>query len=180
MPSRRRSSPIRWSGYLTAPTRSNWSAHFVGAGAADEGNWIDAIALIRRRQLLKLGGYSTDARLAVGRNMTCGAGAPKPVVSGVHVPEVLAWRQRGPAPATPDVTLMRERFPQLLLPRALPEASGCWTLCTHNGRGALRGKGERVQCKAQRPALRGQYGVLTVRVGPGRLGVKRHDVVAWV
>jgi GT2 family glycosyltransferase len=79
------------------------------------GNWIDAMALIRRGPLLKLGGYTTDPRLAGWEEYDLWCKCAQAGGFAVHVPEVLAWRRRGAPAATPEMwRLMRERFPQLL------------------------------------------------------------------
>ena len=84
------------------------------------GNWIDATALIRREMLLKVGGYSTDPRLAGWEDFELWCKCADAGGCGIHLPEVLAWRRRREDPDTPEMwALMRERFPWLLgAPRA--------------------------------------------------------------
>jgi hypothetical protein len=79
------------------------------------GNWIDAMALIRRKRLLAVGGYSTDSRLAGWEDFELWCRCAEAGDHGVHVPQVLAWRRQEIDPATPEMwALMRERFPRLL------------------------------------------------------------------
>jgi hypothetical protein len=86
------------------------------------GNWIDAIALIRRARLLELGGYSTDPSLTGWEAFDLWCKCAEAGGHGVHVPQILAWHQRDAGLAGPvsndDVSvkwaLMRERFPRLL------------------------------------------------------------------
>jgi hypothetical protein len=80
------------------------------------GNWIDAMALVRREQLVELGGFSTDRRLAGWEAFDLWCRCAQRGRHGAHVPQVLAWRA-----ASEDVVdesakwaLMRERFPRLL------------------------------------------------------------------
>jgi hypothetical protein len=80
-----------------------------------QGNWIDAMALVRRERLLEIGGYSTDPRLAGWEDFELWCKCAEAGDYGVHVPEVLAWRRQATYPATAEMwTLMRERFPLLL------------------------------------------------------------------
>jgi hypothetical protein len=89
------------------------------------GNWIDAMALIRRKRLLELGCYTTDARLAGWEDFDLWCKCAEAGGHGVHVAQVLAWHRRAaepPAEFSENGTrakwaLMRERFPRLL---ALP------------------------------------------------------------
>jgi Glycosyl transferase family 2/Glycosyl transferases group 1 len=79
------------------------------------GNWIDATALIRRRRLLELGGYSTDPRLAGWEDFYLWCRCAEAGARGVHVPQVLGWRRQTANSETPAKwTLMRELFPELL------------------------------------------------------------------
>jgi hypothetical protein len=79
------------------------------------GNWIDAAALVRRRRLLGLGGYSTDPRLAGWEDFYLWCRCAQAGARGVHVPQVLAWRSRAASAETPAKwALMRELFPELL------------------------------------------------------------------
>ncbi len=79
------------------------------------GNWIDGMALIRRKRLLALGGYSTDPRLAGWEDFYLWCRCAQAGAHGVHVPQVLGWRRRTQSSDTPAKwTLMRELFPELL------------------------------------------------------------------
>ena len=86
------------------------------------GNWIDAIALIRRARLLELGGYPTDPSLAGWEAFDLWCRCAEAGGHGVHIPQILAWHQRngsltGPVTdgdASVKWALMRERFPRLL------------------------------------------------------------------
>jgi hypothetical protein len=79
------------------------------------GNWIDAMALIRRERLLEIGGYSTDPRLAGWEEFELWCRCAEAGDHGVHVPEVLAWHRQAKDPVTAEMwTLMRARFPRLL------------------------------------------------------------------
>jgi hypothetical protein len=85
------------------------------------GNWIDAMALIRRERLLELGGYATDPRLAGWEDFHLWCQCAEAGGHGVLVPQVLGWHRRTassmpPAePGTPATwALMQARFPQLL------------------------------------------------------------------
>ena len=85
------------------------------------GNWIDAMALIRRERLLELGGYPTDPRLAGWEDFHLWCRCAQDGGYGVHVPQVLGWRRRTASSmprVEPDTTagwaLMQASFPQLL------------------------------------------------------------------
>jgi Glycosyl transferase family 2/Glycosyl transferases group 1 len=79
------------------------------------GNWIDGMALIRRERLLQLGGYTTDPRLSGWEDFELWCRCADAGGHGVHLPEVLAWRQQRDDLGTPEMwALMRERFPRLL------------------------------------------------------------------
>jgi hypothetical protein len=85
------------------------------------GNWIDATALIRRARLLALGGYSTDPRLAGWEDFYMWCRCAQAGARGVHVPQVLGWRQRTAGTETPEKwALMRALFPELLAPTEGP------------------------------------------------------------
>jgi Glycosyl transferase family 2 len=85
------------------------------------GNWIDAMALIRRRRLLELGGYSTDPRVAGSEDLDLWCKCAEAGGHGEHVPQVLGWHR--PPTITPPAhgeplppataAYMRERFPRL-------------------------------------------------------------------
>ncbi len=85
------------------------------------GNWIDAMALIRRARLLELGGYSTDPGLAGWEAFELWCKCAEAGDHGVHIPQVLGWHQQvaglaGPAGddgASAKWALMRARFPWL-------------------------------------------------------------------
>jgi GT2 family glycosyltransferase len=91
------------------------------------GNWIDAMALIRRTRLLELGGYSTDPRLDGWEDFDLWCRCAQAGGHGVHVAQVLAWHRRTVSSATATDenatpvrwALMRERFPQLLTPASV-------------------------------------------------------------
>ena len=86
------------------------------------GNWIDSMALIRRKRLLELGCYETDPHLAGLEDFDLWCKCAQAGGHGVHVPQVLAWHRRSAHPGsgpsgsgTPTQwALMRERFPALL------------------------------------------------------------------
>jgi hypothetical protein len=85
------------------------------------GNWIDAMALIRRTRLFELGGYTVDPRLAGWEDFDLWCRCAEAGGHGVHVPQVLAWRRRSRSVGAPGENgtpakwaLMRERYPQLL------------------------------------------------------------------
>jgi len=86
------------------------------------GNWIDSMALIRRKRLLELGGYETDPRLAGWEDFDLWCKCAQAGGHGVHVPQVLAWHRRSVHPGSgpngsgmpTQWALMRERFPALL------------------------------------------------------------------
>jgi hypothetical protein len=85
-----------------------------------KGNWIDAMALVRRKGLLELGGYSTVARLAGWEEFDLWCKCAEAGGYGVQVPQVLAWRPRSPdsmpahAASGEAWALMQARFPRLL------------------------------------------------------------------
>jgi hypothetical protein len=79
------------------------------------GSWIDGMALIRRSFLLKLGGYCTDERLGGWEDFNLWCRCAAAGARGVHVPQVLAWRESVVNVDTPEKwALMRELFPELL------------------------------------------------------------------
>jgi Glycosyl transferase family 2/Glycosyl transferases group 1 len=86
------------------------------------GNWIDSMALIRRKRLLELGGYETDPRLAGWEDFDLWCKCAQAGGHGVHLPQVLAWHRRSVRPGsgpngrgTPTQwALLRERYPALL------------------------------------------------------------------
>jgi hypothetical protein len=85
------------------------------------GNWIDAMALIRRAPLRELGGFSTDARLAGWEEFELWCRCAQAAAAAVQVPQVLAWHRRTADPTGPGEgdrsakwALMRARFPELL------------------------------------------------------------------
>ncbi len=86
------------------------------------GNWIDPMALIRRRRLLELGGYSTDPRLAGLEDFHLWCKCAAAGDHGVHVPQVLAWRGLTESSVRTHIetvppaarALMQTEFPQLL------------------------------------------------------------------
>jgi CTP:molybdopterin cytidylyltransferase MocA len=88
------------------------------------GNCIDGMALIRRARLLELGGYSTDPRLRGWEDFYLWCRCAQAGAHGVHVPQVLAWRQQTASSETPEKwALMRELFPELLVAGSEREAS---------------------------------------------------------
>jgi hypothetical protein len=60
------------------PTRLRW------------GNYIDALALLRRDELVALGGYTEDIRLYGWEDYDLWCRAAAHGLRGVHVPEILA------------------------------------------------------------------------------------------
>ncbi len=80
-----------------------------------QGNWIGDAALIRRRRLVQLGGYCTDARLAGWEEYELWCKCAEAGGHGAHVPQVLAWTRGAISTGTPQMwALMRARFPDLL------------------------------------------------------------------
>ena len=85
------------------------------------GNWIDAMALIRRGRLLELGGYSTDPHLLGWEDFDVWCKCAEAGARGVHVPQVLGWHPPSESSQPADVealppamrALMRERYPRL-------------------------------------------------------------------
>lgn len=61
----------------------------------EHGNWIDAMALLRRTPLLKLGGYPTDPSLAGWESFELWRKCAAAGGHGVHVAQVLARRELG-------------------------------------------------------------------------------------
>ena len=79
------------------------------------GNWIDSMSLLRRSTLVRLGGFSTDPRLAGWEAFDLWCSCAELQGYGVHVPQVLAWRQDTPVLEEADKWVaMRERHPRLL------------------------------------------------------------------
>jgi CTP:molybdopterin cytidylyltransferase MocA len=88
-----------------------------------DGNYIDAMALIRRQHLLELGGYTTDPRLTGWEDFHLWCQCAESGRHGVLVPQVLAWyRRREHSMLLADTetnlttawSVMRSRFPELL------------------------------------------------------------------
>jgi hypothetical protein len=78
------------------------------------GNWIEPLALFRRREFLRLGGFSTDPGIAGWEDYDLWCRCAEVGLRGAHVAQVLARRTRQPAPdAITKWALMRERFPTL-------------------------------------------------------------------
>ncbi|HWE08216.1 MAG TPA: glycosyltransferase [Solirubrobacteraceae bacterium] len=97
------------------------------------GNFIDAMALIKREHLLRLGGYTTDPRLTGWEDFHLWCQCAEAGNHGVLVPQVLAWYRRRhhsmlltetEISTTTAWSLMRERFPDLLadVPGAMARA----------------------------------------------------------
>jgi hypothetical protein len=98
-----------------------------------DGNYIDAMALIRRRDLLELGGYTTDPRLTGWEDFHLWCQCAESGRHGVLIPQVLAWYRRREhsmllADTEIDITtawsVMRSRFPELLVRRESAPAVG--------------------------------------------------------
>jgi hypothetical protein len=62
-----------------------------------DGNYIDAMALLRRAQLLELGGYTNDLRLYGWEDYDLWCRAAEHGLRGVHLPEILGRYRRGAA-----------------------------------------------------------------------------------
>jgi Glycosyl transferase family 2/Glycosyl transferases group 1 len=97
-----------------------------------DGNYIDAMALVRRQPILDLGGYTTDPRLTGWEDFHLWCQCAESGHHGVLVPQVLAWYRRREhsmlfTDTEIDITtawsVMRARFPDLLGPRT-PVAAG--------------------------------------------------------
>ena len=86
------------------------------------GNYIDAMALIRREHLVELGGYTTEPRLTGWEDFHLWCSCAEAGRYGILVPQVLAWYRRTAHSMLSDVetsttvawSLMRSRFPDLL------------------------------------------------------------------
>ncbi len=79
------------------------------------GNYIGPVALIRRRHLVRLGGFSTDPRLAGWEFFDLWCTCAETGRHGVHVPQVLAWRGSSEGAVTPEAwRLLLKRHPRLL------------------------------------------------------------------
>jgi len=86
------------------------------------GNYIDAMALIRREHLVELGGYTTEPRLTGWEDFDLWCRCAEAGRYGILVPQVLAWYRRTAHSMLSDVetsttvawSLMRTRFPDLL------------------------------------------------------------------
>jgi len=98
-----------------------------------DGNYIDAMALIRRQDVLDLGGYTTDPRLTGWEDFHLWCQCAESGRHGVLVPQVLAWYRRREhsmllADTEIDITtawsVMRTRFPELLGPRTSAVVGG--------------------------------------------------------
>lgn len=94
------------------------------------GNYIDAMAMVRRRDILELGGYTTDPRLTGWEDFHLWCKCVEAGRRGVLVPQVLAWYRRTEHSMLTDVesstvrawSLMCARFPELLEPRTVEPA----------------------------------------------------------
>lgn len=89
------------------------------------GNYVDAMALLRRETLLELGGYTEDIRLHGWEDYDLWCRMAEHGVPGVHVPQILGRYRRAPASML-SVTnldlsdaeaLLRERYPRLMARR---------------------------------------------------------------
>lgn len=88
------------------------------------GNYIDAMALLRRRQILELGGYTTDPRLSGWEDFHLWCKCAEAGRHGILVPQVLAWYRRSEHSMITDVetstirawSVMRACFPRLMAP----------------------------------------------------------------
>jgi hypothetical protein len=84
-------------------------------------NWIDTPALIRRQQLLELGGWATDPALRGLEDFELWCRCAQAGRRAAHVPQVLAWHPRSDNSQPRDVgslaptasALLRERCPTL-------------------------------------------------------------------
>jgi len=78
------------------------------------GNWIDGMSLLRRSSLVRLGCFSTDPRFAGWEAFDLWCRCARAQEHGVHVPQVLAWRQRTTElDETGKWAAMRDRYPEL-------------------------------------------------------------------
>jgi hypothetical protein len=90
------------------------------------------MAMLRRDELLELGGYSVDPRLTGWEDFHLWCRCAEAGRRGVLVPSVLAWyRQTGHSmlrqterSTSAAWSLMASRFPELLTPRAIVSAAG--------------------------------------------------------
>jgi hypothetical protein len=70
------------------------SRHAWDPQLLNDGNFVDAMALIRRDQLREVGGYAEDARLVGWEDYDLWCRAAESGRHGVHVPEILAGYRR--------------------------------------------------------------------------------------
>ena len=86
------------------------------------GNYIDAMALVRREHILGLGGYATDPRITGWEDFHLWCQCAEAGLYGILVPQVLAWYRLRAHSMLSDTassvvlawSLMRARFPDLL------------------------------------------------------------------
>ncbi|HET9101800.1 MAG TPA: glycosyltransferase [Solirubrobacteraceae bacterium] len=91
-------------------------------GRLRQGNYIDAMALVRREHILGLDGYATDPRITGWEDFHLWCRCAEAGLYGVMVPQVLAWYRRRAHAMLADTesstvrawSLMRTRFPDLL------------------------------------------------------------------
>lgn len=91
-------------------------------GRLRHGNYIDAMALIRREHILTLGGYTTDPRMSGWEDFHLWCQCAEAGRYGILVPQVLAWYRHRAHSMLADTdgslvrvwSLMRARFPDLL------------------------------------------------------------------
>jgi hypothetical protein len=87
-------------------------------------DWIDAMALVRRKRLLELGCFTTDPRLAGWEAFDLWCKCAEAGGYGLHIPQVLAWHLRSvdtmsaehEDPTAPLWALMRNRHPRIFTP----------------------------------------------------------------
>jgi hypothetical protein len=85
------------------------------------GDWIDAMALIRRDRLLELDSFATDPRLVGWEAFDFWCKCAEVGGYGLHIPQVLAWHRRSlnatsvehDIATTAPWTAMRERHPRI-------------------------------------------------------------------
>lgn len=101
-------------------------------GRLRQGNYIDAMVLVRREHILALGGYATDPRVTGWEDFHLWCQCAEAGLHGILVPQVLAWYRRRAHAMLSDTesstvtawSLMRARFPDLLGRRAIGVLSG--------------------------------------------------------
>jgi glycosyltransferase involved in cell wall biosynthesis len=90
------------------------------------GNYIDAMTLLRRDRILALGGYTTDPRLTGWEDFYLWCACAEAGERGLLVPQILAWYRRTDHSMISEMrgnterawSLVRERFASVLTPQS--------------------------------------------------------------